>query len=683
MRTLLICQGFLLIVLSAAAQTERQLNVVPMPSSVQLGTGQLLIDPSFSITTSGAHDASLERGQQRFTAQLSQLTGIRFRLHPGDPAHSTLQIHAEHGREETQKLGEDESYQLTVSTNGAQLNAPTPLGVLNGLQTFLQLVEPTSNGFAVPAVTIKDQPRFAWRGLLIDVSRHFIPLDVLERNLDGMAVVKMNVLHFHLSDDQGFRVESKRLPKLHTEGSDGQYYTQAELREFLDYARDRGIRVVPEFDMPGHSRSWLVAYPELASSPGPYKIDPIDAGPDAVIDPTREETYKFLDKFVEEMGKLFPDAYFHIGGDEVSGKPWDTNPKIQEFIHAHSMKSNQDLQAYFNQRLEKILEKHHKIMVGWDEVLHPDLPKNVVVQSWRGQQSLAVAARQGYRGMLSFGYYIDLMWPAARHYEVDPMSGDAATLNAEEKARILGGEGCMWSEWVTPENLDSRLWPRSAAIAERLWSPAEVKDVASMYARLSKLSWRLTALGMTHESGKIEMLQRMANSDDVSALRVLADVVEPVKDYTRMDGIKGPWDFRAPLNRLVDAARPESDVARRFQDAVQAYVQSGYKDRVAEEQIRTRLRAWRDNDRNVRSLLQRSFLLSDVAPLSEELSALGDAGLYALDYLSKAEPSPQAWRTQQSELIERAKTPKADLLLMVVAPVQQLVEASARPTTQQ
>jgi len=155
-------------------------------------------------------------------------------------------------------------------------------------------------------------------------------------------------------------------------------------------------------------------------------------------------------------------------------------------------------------------------------------------------------------------------------------------------------------------------------------------------------------------------------------------VVEPVKDYTRMDGVKGPWDFRTPLNRLVDAARPESDVARRFQDAVQAYVQSGYKDRAAEEQIRIRLTAWRDNDRKVRSLLQQSFLLHDVASLSEDLSALGDAGLYALDYLGKAEPSPQAWRTQQTELIERAKTPKADLLLMVVAPVQQLVEASAR-----
>jgi hexosaminidase len=678
MRSLLSCQAFLILAFSAFAQTNSRVNLMPMPSSLQLGTGQLLINQTFSIAASGAHDGSLDRGQQRFMTQLSQLTGIRFLQRSSGAAHPTLQIHAEHGREAIQKLGEDESYQLTVNDSGAQLRAATPLGALYGLQTFLQLVEATPNGFAVPAVTIKDQPRFAWRGLLIDVSRHFIPLDVLKRNLDGMATVKMNVLHFHLSDDQGFRVESKRFPKLHTEGSDGQYYTQAELREFLDYAHDRGIRVVPEFDMPGHSRSWLVAYPELASSPGPYKIDPIDPGPDAVIDPTREDTYKFLDKFVEEMGKLFPDAYFHIGGDEVSGKPWDTNPKIQEYIRAHGMKNNQDLQAYFNQRLLKILDKHHKIMVGWDEVLHPDLPKSVVVQSWRGQQSLAAASRQGYRGLLSFGYYIDLMWPAWRHYEVDPMSGDAATLNAEEKARILGGEACMWTEWVTPENIDSRVWPRTAAIAERLWSPAEVKDVTSMYARLSKLSWRLTAIGLTHESGKIQMLQRMANSDDVSALRVLADVVEPVKDYTRIESVKGPWDFRVPLNRLVDAARPESDVARAFQEAVQAYIQSGYKDRAAEEQIRSRLTMWRDNDRKLRSLLQQSSLLSDLAPLSEELSTLANGGLYALDYLGRSESAPQAWRTQELQWIEQAKAPKADLLLMVVPPIQQLVEASGK-----
>ena len=286
-----------------------------------------------------------------------------------------------------------------------------------------------------------------------------------------MAAVKLNVLHLHLSDDEGFRVESKRFPKLHEMGSDGLYYTQADIRTLVDYARDRGIRVVPEFDMPAHSRSWFVGYPELASTPGTYKIEP--GGVYTVIDPTQDRTYKFLDKFIAEMAKLFPDAYFHIGGDEVNGKPWDNNPKIQAFMHSHGMKNNQDLQAYFNQRLQKILSKHHKIMVGWDEILRPDLPKNIVVQSWRGQESLATAAQQGYSGLLSFGYYLDLMWPASRHYAVDPMSGAASSLTPEQKNRILGGEACMWGEWISPENVDSRIWPRTAAIAERLWSPQD------------------------------------------------------------------------------------------------------------------------------------------------------------------------------------------------------------------
>ena len=326
------------------------------------------------------------------------------------------QIHADHGRQAIQKLGEDESYELTITDSGAKLTAPTSLGALRGLQTFLQLVQITPAGFAAPAVTIKDQPRFPWRGTLIDVSRHFIPVDVLKRNLDGMAAVKMNVLHWHLSDDQGFRAESKVFPKLTGMGSDGMFYTQAEMRDVIAYAHDRGIRVMPEFDIPGHSRSWFLGYPELASGPGPYTLE--DGDP--IMDPTRESTYKFLEKFIAEMAKLFPDAYFHIGGDEVDGKQWDANPKIQEFMHAHSMKNKQDLQAYFNQRLQKIVARNHKTMVGWDEILHPDLPKTIVVHSWRGQKSLAEAAKQGYSGLLSYGYYLDLMWPASQHYAVDP-----------------------------------------------------------------------------------------------------------------------------------------------------------------------------------------------------------------------------------------------------------------------
>ena len=430
MRTLLIVIWLFLLATIAEAQTQPQLNLMPMPSAVQPGTGQLLIDRTFSVSVTGFHDATLERGIDRFVSQLSRQTGLSLNHDLVKVANPTLLIHAEHGRNAVQKLGEDESYALTINGTGAKLAAPNPLGVLHGLQTFLQLVEPGTNGFIVPAVTITDHPRFAWRGLLIDVGRHFIPLDVLKRTLDGMAAVKMNVLHLHLSDNEGFRVESRRFPKLHEMGSDGLYYTQNEIRDLVSYAHYRGIRVLPEFDTPAHSDSWFVGYPELASNPGAYTLEP--GGTDSVTDPTREATYKFLDKLIAEMAQIFPDAYFHIGGDEVNGQHWEVNPKIQAFMHSHGMKNSQDLQAYFNQRLQKILSKHHKIMIGWDEVLHPELAKTIVIQSWRGQESLATAARQGYSSLLSFGYYLDLMWPAARHYAVDPMSGAAAT-HPEEK----------------------------------------------------------------------------------------------------------------------------------------------------------------------------------------------------------------------------------------------------------
>jgi len=644
-----------------------------MPASLQPGAGQLSITQSFSVAVTGARDPSLDSEVQRFKDQLARQTGIPFRPKPGAPP--TLQIHANLARQAVQKLGEDESYELTIADSGAKLTAPTTLGVLRGLQTFLQLVEITPTGLAVPAVTIKDQPRFPWRGTLIDVSRHFIPIDVLKRNLDGMAAVKMNVLHWHLSDDQGFRAESKAFPKLTGMGSDGMFYTQEEIRELIAYSHDRGIRVMPEFDIPGHSRSWFLGYPELSSGSGPYTLEA--GGIDPIMDPTRESTYKFLEKFIAEMAKLFPDAYFHIGGDEVDGKQWDANPQIQAFIHAHGMKNNQDLQAYFNQRLEKIVAKNHKTMVGWDEILHPDLPKAIVVQSWRGQASLAAAAKQGYRGLLSFGYYLDLMWPAARHYAVDPMADAAAALTPEEKGLIVGGESCQWAEWVTPENIDSHIWPRNAVIAERLWSAQDVKDVASMYTRMNAVSLDLEFLGLTHRSARLHMLHRMAGTADITALRNLADVVEPVKDYDRWSDAKGPIDFHSPLARMIDAVSPESDTARHFSDLVQTFAQSGYKNQAAETQIRSWLTTWRDNDAKLHPVLEQSFFLQEDEPLSQNLSALGAAGLQALDYLDKGQPAPDAWKTQQLALIEQAKTRQADVLLMVVAPVQQLVEAGA------
>jgi hexosaminidase len=665
------------VLMSSSVAEPQQLNLMPMPASVQIKAGQLAIDSSFSVGISGHSDAQLQRALERFLDDLRRQTGMPpLDMKVTNPAQAKLIVHCEHESKAVQELGEDESYSLEISAAGAKLDATTTLGIMRGLETFLQLVQTTSDGFAVPAITIQDKPRFPWRGLMIDVGRHFIPLDILKRNLDGMAAVKLNVFHWHLSDNQGFRVESKKFPKLTETGSDGLFYTQDEVRDLIAYAHDRGIRVVPEFDMPGHSTAWFVGYPELASGPGPYQVERKWGVFDPAMNPAEERTYKFLDSFIGEMANLFSDQYFHIGGDEVNGKEWDANSSIQTFMRAHGLKTNQDLQAYFNTRVQKIVSKHGKIMVGWDEILRPDLPKDMVVQSWRGQDSLAAAARQGYRGILSYGYYLDLMWPASRHYAVDPMGDGTANLTPEEKQRILGGEACMWSEYVSPENLDSRIWPRAAAIAERLWSPQDATDVSSMYERLENVSRWLDWLGLTHNSSYRTMLRRIAGSNDIPALRTFIDVVEPVKDYTREEIATVEATSLSPLNRVIDAALPESDTARHFADLVDALA-AGRADSTAKQEVRTLLIRWRDNQATLQALETQSFLLQEIVPLSQDLSTVAATGLQALDYLDHGERAPDAWAIQQFALLEQAQKPRAQLLLMIVPSVQKLVEVSS------
>jgi hexosaminidase len=681
MRTIFILLMLCSVPMPMAAQPQPAVNLMPIPANLRMGTGRLAIDPSFSVAISANSDPRLQQAVERFLNDLRRQTGmLPLDMRVTDASKATLVIRAEHANKEVLALGEDESYSLDVTSSSAKLDAPTTLGALHGLQTFLQLVATTTDGFAVPALSIQDKPRFPWRGLLIDVGRHFIPLDVLKRNLDGMAAVKLNVLHWHLSENQGFRVESKKFPKLHEMGSDGLFYTQDEIRDLIAYAQERGIRVMPEFDMPGHSTAWFVGYPELASAPGPYQIERKWGVFDPAMDPTQERTYKFLDDFIGEMAGLFPDQYFHIGGDEVNGKQWDANPKIQEFKRSHGIKNNEDLQAYFNKRVQEIVSKHGKTMVGWDEILRPDLPKNIVVQSWRGQESLAAAAKQGYRGLLSHGYYVDLMWSAERHYSFDPLGGAGANLTPEEKQRVLGGEACMWGEYVSPENIDSRIWPRTAAIAERLWSPQEVRDVNSMYQRMEKVSRKLDWLGLTHNSGYAPMLRRIAGSDNISALRALADVVEPVKDYSRGELAAAEPTSADPLNRLVDAARPESLAARKFAGQVDQLL-SGKADADAKAQIRSLLILWRDNQAKLQPLADQSFLLKEVVPISRALSSLGSAGLSAMDYLESGQHAPAEWATEQRGLVEEAKKPKAQLLLMIAPSIQRLIQASAGQAT--
>ena len=669
--------------ISMHAQIPSELNVMPLPAHVQVTGGVLKIEEGFTLSFSGYREARLDRAAQRFETQMARQTGIPFRaVVAKDPSKATLLITTDHESKPVQELGEDESYSLEVTPAGAKLHAANPLGTLRGLQTFLQLVSVTANGFAAPAVSIQDEPRFPWRGLMIDSSRHFIPLEVIKRNIDGLEAVKMNVFHWHLSDNQGFRVESHKLPKLQENGSDGLYYTQEEIRDVIAYARDRGVRVMPEFDMPGHSTAWFVGYPELASGKGPYQIARKWGVFDPAMDPTNEKTYKFLNELIGEMAKLFPDQFFHIGGDEVNGKEWDANPNIQAFMQAHGIKNNEGLQAYFSQHVQDLVVKHGKTPVGWDEILVPGVAKTIVIQSWRGADSLAAAARMGYRGILSNGYYIDLGWSAARHYAVDPMGGAAASLTAEEKERILGGESTMWSEYVGPENIDSRIWPRNAAIAERFWSPQGTVDVASMYQRMEAESTRLEWLGLTHRSHQRKMIQRMAGTaapSELASLGTLTEALEPVKDYTREENAATEPNSQTPLNRVVDAVQPESEVSRRFSVGVDQFLASSCKDARKAAELRAQLTLWAGNDARLQSLAERSFLVQEARPASSALSQAAELALNALDRLTQGLPLTEDLKKQQIETLRalELQAHKSQLTLPARAAFQRLIEAAA------
>ena len=659
----------------ASQLTSRQHHLMPVPATVQFQTGRLKIDTSFRVTVDGHTDARLEAAIHRASRRLEGRTGFEFsRTQAADAQTATLLIKCNTAGKSVPAVDEDESYSLDVANSQAILKANTVVGALRGLETFLQLLEGDRDGYFIPAASIQDKPRFPWRGLMIDAGRHFQPVDVIKRNLDAMAAVKLNVLHWHLTEDQGFRIETKRYPKLHQMGSDGLYYTQDQVREVIAYASERGIRVMPEFDMPGHATSWLVGHPEFGSAPGPYKIERKNGIFDPALDPTREELYKFLEVFFTEMAALFPDAYMHIGGDENEGHHWDKNPQIQAYMKAKGIKDNHALQAYFNQRLSKIIQKLGKKMIGWDEILHPDLPKESAIQSWRGFESLAEAAKRGYDGLLSKGYYIDLMYPTTSHYLVDPLPA-GSELTEQQAAHILGGEATMWSEWVSPETIDSRIWPRTAAIAERLWSPRNVTDVDDMYRRLDVVSIQLEELGLTHEKNFDMMLRRLAGGKEIGPLKTLVSLVEPVKEYRRNQA--HPATMLTPLTRLIDAARADSEAGRRFAGLVDGMLSDVPHLRQNRERIRSVLTEWRDIRLALDVMIDKSPILREAEQLPRDLSEIGTAGLEALSYLTADLAPPEGWRQSKMAMLDGAAKPKAEVEFAIISPVRKLIVLAA------
>lgn len=772
-----------------SVEDRQEISIMPLPAKLELHDGYYELNEEFSIEFEGNKSKRVEHATQRFINRLSEITGLNF----NKGKNLSLVVDCEEISSKYPGYGEDESYILNIGKNRISLSAGSSFGITGGLETLLQMVEIKNNQWVIRQARIEDKPRFAWRGLMIDVCRHWIPKDVILRQINAMAVVKLNVLHLHLTEHQGFRVESKVFPKLHELGSNGNYYTQDDIREIIDYASDRGIRVLPEFDLPGHSASWLIGYPELASKPGPYKLAETFTIIEPVMNPANEEVYEFLDRFFQEMAALFPDEYLHIGGDEVNAKHWEENKQIQNFMTENSIEDSHQLQAYFNLRIRKIIEKHGKKMAGWDEILNPALPKgDIIVQSWRSHESLFDAARNGYKAILSSGLYLDHKLHAGQHYNVDPLimkggitiepdtsnwkswdinitiqgsdmpgamflfgdndnlrgffefmgkinsfenatlvnnkltfcfesgfgkmdvdvalQGDSISgtmglsiikldvlgkrtggsdleegislpelkqikpLTTEQKSNILGGEACLWAEVVDSITVESRIWPRTAAIAEKLWTPENLtNDIDDMYRRLIRMDKYLVRSGMKYYENQHKLLKQLVKNENIDALKTLVDVLEEDKYYNRFSIYGKDLTTETPLNRTVDASMPESFTAYQFSKQVDRWLANPGNDTLRKSLIR-QLKSWEGNHQELLPVIIQSEKLKEINNLSENLSEVSGIAFAVLELTVKGKILPDKQKSEYLEMLEEAARPQAGMLLQIVPTVKKIVE---------
>lgn len=676
---------------------------MPAPRKVTLGNGRLAMKSDFRFHVEGnPGDKILWSAVNRTLQSLKQLTGLALPQEVATAASTkppgifSIQVQ----KPATMTMGTDESYSLAVSSASVVLSAPTTMGVVRGLATFRQLVQKDNGSFSLPVVSIQDSPRYAWRGLMIDVARHFIPMDCLKRNIDGMELVKLNMLHLHLSDDQGFRVESKVYPKLQRKGSLSQYFTQEEIRQLIEYAEVRGIIVVPEFDMPGHSISWLAAYPELSSSPGTFRpgfppsvaikpgmpLEKILAEMKTVkvpaIDPTRESTYSFIDRLVGEMSALFPGHYFHIGGDENNGEVWRANPRIVAFMKAHHMPDTQALQAYFTARVQDIVKKYGKQPVAWEEAYVPGKTQDLILEVWGSPfvkfDLTKTRLKNGNRILVSRGFYLDTFLPAHVCYLGNSLPKDSGY---GQDPPMVGGEAAMWSELEDPWNIESRIWPRAGAVAERLWSPADVQDVDDMYRRLFELSFMLDQAGVNNLVDYERHLRRFAGPLPVEPVKVLLDVLTPLKGYRRLMGfMQRPSRERnslAPLSSVADVVLVDSAAKFEFRMILSDYLKThGAR---PEGKLRRMLLSWAGNDARMQPYIAQSKDLQEVSEQSKNLSVLARAGLQFLDLSRKGRAPGPAQRAACESAVKAAKTSHGGTDIAVVAEIEALFQGKLSP----
>ena len=663
--------------ISNAQIKKEQLDLMPWPQTINLTNDTFKLSKNFKLNITGNPNSRIFIGATNFLRRLDGRTGLFFdqgfvtKLNEFPKAE--LQINCTQNGKIA--LHQNEGYQLDISANKIVINADSDLGALHGLETLLQLLQNDSKSYYFPALKINDAPRFTWRGLMIDVARHFQPVDVIKRNLDAMAAVKLNVFHWHLTDDQGWRVQIKKHPKLTELGSDGLYYTQEEIKSVVRYADERGILVVPEIDVPGHASAILTAYPEIGSaknSATTYNIERNAGIFNPTLDPSNPKTYQLLSEIFDEVCPLFPGAYFHIGGDENEGKEWDANPKIQEFKKNNKLVTNHDLQTYFTMKLVPMLKKYNKQLMGWEEIMTKDMSKNAIIHSWKGPneglpvgQSVAIAAKNGYQTVLSNGYYLDLMQSVNDHYLNDPIPKNS-TLSTEEKARILGGEATMWTELVNSATIDSRIWPRSAAIAERLWSSQEIIDLSSMHKRIKNVSFRLEELGITHIKNKAMIFRNISNNQDSKALEDFSNICEPLKIYSRNKG-GTEYQMYSPLTLFADACTADASDALDFDSVVAFYLNN--KNLENQNLVTNFLNKWIAINNDLVHLSLNAPLLQSILPLSKSLSDLSQQLILKINVKQVVNSSVM------KELLEQCNSKNhADVELAVYKSLKKLVD---------
>jgi hexosaminidase len=542
MRSLFLALGF---AVPAAAQTSTSsaptdsasIAIIPRPESLAVGRGRFVINANTVIYT----DAASADVARRFAASLLPATGLSIPVRVG-AAPSTGIVLERNPR--LTRLG-DEGYELSVTGRRISIRAKERAGVFYGLQTVRQLLPPEvfreakvdSVAWAIPAVRIMDRPRFAWRGAHLDVGRHFMPKEFVKKYIDLIALQKMNTFHWHLTEDQGWRIEIKKYPRLTQVGAwrtqtvvghqtsrtdsttwqfDGQrhggFYTQDDVREVVAYARDRFVNVVPEIEMPGHALAAIAAYPELGVTGQPADVG-TRWGVYANILNAEPSTVSFMQDVLTEVMALFPSRFIHVGGDEADKALWKTSPRIQERIKELGLKDEHELQSWFIQQMDAFLTAHNRRLVGWDEILEGGLAPGATVMSWRGTKGGIDAARAGHdvimapTGNTYLDYYqsqntageplaIGGFLPIETVYAFEPVP---AELEPQYRAHILGGQGQIWTEYMAgPKQVEYMAFPRLTALAEVLWTQAERKDYRDFLGRLPAHLERLSALDVAY-----------------------------------------------------------------------------------------------------------------------------------------------------------------------------------------